>query len=122
VIVNYDLVFAKIILGRPLRPYLCSQLALTANTIHFQCQTSPRAGKPPILPIFVCYRSTSFLVIKNSDLIFVKILPGRLLTPYLWCQFARTARMAHFQGQTSPTEGKPSILQIFVCNNPRFFW
>ncbi|KAH0765401.1 hypothetical protein KY290_000690 [Solanum tuberosum] len=37
---NYDLIFAKILHGRPLRPYLWAQFALTANTIHFQGQTS----------------------------------------------------------------------------------
>ncbi|KAG5568910.1 hypothetical protein H5410_064073 [Solanum commersonii] len=33
---NSDLIFAKILLERPLRPYLWSQLALKAKTAHFQ--------------------------------------------------------------------------------------
>ncbi|KAG5608032.1 hypothetical protein H5410_019313 [Solanum commersonii] len=49
-----------------------SQLSLTAKTAHFQSQMSPGASKPPILPIFMCYDSLSFLVIWNSDLIFAK--------------------------------------------------
>jgi len=55
VIRNYDLIFANILPGCPLRPYLWSQLGLTAKTTHFQSQTIGGAGKPPILPIFVCY-------------------------------------------------------------------
>jgi len=55
VIGNSDFIFAKILSGRSLRPYLWSQLALTAKMTHFQCQTIPRAEKPPILTIFVCY-------------------------------------------------------------------
>ncbi|KAG5568907.1 hypothetical protein H5410_064070 [Solanum commersonii] len=38
--------FAKILPGRPLRPYLWNQLALTAKTDHFQGQTIPGASKP----------------------------------------------------------------------------
>jgi len=60
VIQNYDVIFAKILPGRPLRPYLRSQLALTAKTAPFQGQTIPGAGKPPILPIFVCYSPCIF--------------------------------------------------------------
>jgi len=93
-----------------------------AKTIHFQCQTSPRAGKPSILPIFVCNWSPSFLVIKNSNLIFAKILPERPLRPYLWSQLSLTAKMAHFQGQMSPRAGKPPILLIFVFYSLQIFW
>ncbi|KAG5568914.1 hypothetical protein H5410_064077 [Solanum commersonii] len=52
---NSDLIFANILPGRPLRPYLWSQLALKAKTNHCQGQTIPRATKPTILPIFECY-------------------------------------------------------------------
>jgi len=52
--------FAKFFLGRPLKPYLWNQLALTAKTSHFKSQMCPRAGKPPILPIFVCYSPWTF--------------------------------------------------------------
>ncbi|KAG5612763.1 hypothetical protein H5410_024044 [Solanum commersonii] len=44
-------------------------------------QMSPGAGKPPISPIFACYSSPSFLVIWNSDLIFVEIFHRRPLRP-----------------------------------------
>jgi len=44
-----------------------------------------------------------------------------LSTPYRWIQLALTAKMAHFQGQTSPKEGKPLILPIFVCYRPQIF-
>jgi len=76
-----DLIFVKILRGRPLRPSLWSQLALTTKTSNFQGQTSPGAGKPPILPIFMSYSSPYILVIWNSDLIFAKILHGRPLRP-----------------------------------------
>ncbi|KAG5628344.1 hypothetical protein H5410_000061 [Solanum commersonii] len=102
VIRKSDLIFAKILPGRPLRPYLWSKFALTAKIPHFQGQTIPGECKPTLLPIFICYSSPSFLVIQNSDLIFAKIIPGRPLKPYLWNQLARTAKMAHFKGQTIP--------------------
>ncbi|KAG5582387.1 hypothetical protein H5410_053014 [Solanum commersonii] len=38
----------------------------------FSRSNNPGAGKPPILPIFVCYNSPSFLVIWNSDVILVE--------------------------------------------------
>jgi len=93
---NSDLIFAKILPGRSLRPYLWSPFALMARMAHFQGQTSPRGGKPSILTIFVCYRSPSLLVIKNSDLTFAKNLPGRPLRHYIWSQLALIARMTHF--------------------------
>ncbi|KAG5568904.1 hypothetical protein H5410_064067 [Solanum commersonii] len=40
---NSDLIFAKILVGRPLRPYLQSQLAVTAKKAHFQGQVIPEA-------------------------------------------------------------------------------
>ncbi|KAG5569109.1 hypothetical protein H5410_058875 [Solanum commersonii] len=86
VIQNSDLIFAKIIPGRPIRPYLCRKLTLTAKTAHFQGQTIPRAGKPPL----------------NFDPIFAKIIPGRPIRPYLCSKLTLTAKTAHFQGQTIP--------------------
>jgi len=81
VIHNADLIFVDILHVRPLRPLLWSQLALTAKTTHFEGQTSPRAGKPLILPIFMCYNSPYFFVIWNYKIIFAKILRGRPLRP-----------------------------------------
>ncbi|KAG5588869.1 hypothetical protein H5410_039383 [Solanum commersonii] len=103
---NFDLIFAKTLPGRPLRPYQWIQLALTDKTFYFQGQMSLKAGKPPLLPIFMCYSSPSFL---NFDLIFAKILPGRPLRPYIWSQLALTAKMAHFQGQKSPRVARRSL-------------
>ncbi|KAG5568902.1 hypothetical protein H5410_064065 [Solanum commersonii] len=40
-----------------------------------------------------------FLVIKNSDLIFAKILPERPLRPYLRSNLALKAKTTHFQGK-----------------------
>ncbi|KAG5569111.1 hypothetical protein H5410_058877 [Solanum commersonii] len=81
VIWNFDLSFTQIFHGCPLRPLLWSQLALMANTTHFQGQTIPGPGKPPILLIFVCYSSPYFLVIQNFDAIFAKKIHGRPLRP-----------------------------------------
>jgi len=122
VIQNFDLIFAKILRGRPLRPYLWGLFALTAKTAHFKGQTIPRDGKPPLLPIFICYSSPSFLVIWNSDFIFAKILPGRPLRPFLWSQLALKVKTAHFQGQTISGSGKPHILPIFVCYSQWICW
>ncbi|KAG5603467.1 hypothetical protein H5410_024959 [Solanum commersonii] len=140
VIRNFDLIFAKNLLIRPLRPYLWSQLALRAKTSHFQGQTNPgadltyRANWPswpkrpifkvnrspkqetPTLPIFICYSSPSFLVIRNSDHIFAKILPGCSLRPYLWSQLAITAKTSQFQGQTIPEQSTE------ICGDPKFRW
>ena len=44
----------------PSRPCLCSRLSLTANTIHFQGQTSPEARIPTISTIFLCYSTPFF--------------------------------------------------------------
>ncbi|KAG5582372.1 hypothetical protein H5410_052999 [Solanum commersonii] len=49
-----------------------SQLSLMVKTVHFHSQTIPGVGKPPILPIFLFYRSPSLLVIRNSKVILAK--------------------------------------------------
>ncbi|KAG5569107.1 hypothetical protein H5410_058873 [Solanum commersonii] len=90
---NSDLIFSKILPGRPLRPYLWNQLALTAKTAHFQGQMIP----------------------EKSNLIFAKILHGCPLIPYLWSQLALTAKTAYFQGQTIPVASKPPFCQ---CSCP----
>ncbi|KAG5569106.1 hypothetical protein H5410_058872 [Solanum commersonii] len=77
-----DLIFAIILPGRPLRPYLWSQLALTAKTAHFKIKMILEAGKPPMLLIFMCYSPWIF---------------GRPLRPYLWSQLALTAKTTHFK-------------------------
>ncbi|KAG5613726.1 hypothetical protein H5410_013550, partial [Solanum commersonii] len=101
---NFDLIFAEILHGRSLRPYLWSQFSLTAKTIHFQGQTIPEltygASWPsrPKRPIFKVKRALA----QNSRLIFVEILRGRPLRPYLWSQWALMIKTTHFQGQTIP--------------------
>ncbi|KAG5569108.1 hypothetical protein H5410_058874 [Solanum commersonii] len=93
------LIFAKILLERLLRLYQQSQLALTTNTSHLQGQIIPGA--------FLTYGANwpsrpKWPIFKSFDLIFAKILPGRLLRPYLWSQLALMAKTAHFQGQMNP--------------------
>ncbi|KAG5588772.1 hypothetical protein H5410_049206 [Solanum commersonii] len=125
-----------------------SQLGLTAKTAHFQGQTNPGAGKPPILPIFTLAmepvgpygqnnpfsrsnvppsrNSTSFLpkflMDIRLDISYGASCPSRPKWPIfkvkrpldqLWSQLALTAKLAHFQGQTSPEASKPPILPIF---------
>ncbi|KAG5608029.1 hypothetical protein H5410_019310 [Solanum commersonii] len=68
---EFQSIFSKKIHGRPLRPYLWSQLALTSKTSHFHGQTSPGAGKPPFCQ-FSCAIVIGHLVIRNSNLIFAK--------------------------------------------------
>ncbi|KAG5576398.1 hypothetical protein H5410_056532 [Solanum commersonii] len=55
-----DVILAKIFCGRPSRTYLWSQLVPTGKPAYFKCQKTPRAHKPPLLPIFVCYRPQIF--------------------------------------------------------------
>ena len=43
---------------------------------------NPTGGKPLILPIFLCYSQSSFLVIQNFKMIFTKTLHGCMLRPY----------------------------------------
>ncbi|KAG5598312.1 hypothetical protein H5410_029682 [Solanum commersonii] len=88
VIWNFDLIFAKILPGRPLGPCLWNQLALM---------------------------SMKFLVIQNSDLIFAKNLPGHPFIPYLCSQLALMAKTTHYQCQTIPGADKRLILPIFEC-------
>ncbi|RAN66245.1 hypothetical protein, partial [Bacillus sp. SRB_8] len=73
--------FVKIFRGLPLRPYLGSQLSLTAKTSHFEGQICPGLGKPPILEDYHAIHSMKFLVIWNFDIIFAKIFRGRPLRP-----------------------------------------
>ncbi|KAG5574357.1 hypothetical protein H5410_054491 [Solanum commersonii] len=101
VIQNFELIFAKILLGRPLGPYVRSQLALTAKTPHFQGQTIPRVVH-------------GFLVIQNSDLIFAKILPGHPLRPYLWSQLALTPKWTIFKVKRSPKQVNPQFYQFSI--------
>uniref|UniRef100_M1DQA9 Uncharacterized protein n=1 Tax=Solanum tuberosum TaxID=4113 RepID=M1DQA9_SOLTU len=63
------------------------------------------AGKPPILPIFVCYSPRDLLVTWNSDVIFVKNLLGPPLRPYKWSQLVTTAKTVHIPGQTTLEAG-----------------
>ncbi|KAG5607809.1 hypothetical protein H5410_029301 [Solanum commersonii] len=90
VIGNFDIIFAKILHGPPLRPYykvkripeqLWSQLVTIAKMAHLQRQIIPEEGNPPILPIFVCYSPLDFM---------------------LWSQLVTTAKTAQLQGQTIP--------------------
>jgi len=54
-----------------------------------------------------------FFVIRNSNLIFANILPGRPLRPYLWSKLVLMAKTTHFQGQTIPEVGKPPFFADF---------
>ncbi|KAG5568921.1 hypothetical protein H5410_064084 [Solanum commersonii] len=58
---------------------------------HFQGQTIPE-------------QSMKFLSIQNSDLSFSKILPGRLLGPYVWNLLALTAKTTQYKDQTIPEQ------------------
>ncbi|KAG5578682.1 hypothetical protein H5410_049309 [Solanum commersonii] len=66
---------------------------------HLQGQTSPRVGKPPILPIFMCYCPRHFMVTRNSD---------------VWSQLVGTSNSTYLQVKTSLKAGKPPILPILM--------
>uniref|UniRef100_A0A3Q7GXB0 Uncharacterized protein n=1 Tax=Solanum lycopersicum TaxID=4081 RepID=A0A3Q7GXB0_SOLLC len=57
---NSDVRNAKSFFGRPSRPCLCIQFALTASPTHFEGQTSIEASIPLISTIFVCYSKPFF--------------------------------------------------------------
>ena len=50
----------------------------------FSRSNESRAGKPQILPIFVCYSLPSFFMIWIFEIILIKNLHRRTLRPYLW--------------------------------------
>ena len=55
-----DLKNAKFFCGRPSRPSLCIQFAITACPTHFEGQTSPEVCIPLISLIFMCYSKPLF--------------------------------------------------------------
>jgi len=120
VIQNSDLIFAKILPGRPLRPYLCSQLALMAKMANFQGHTSPRVGEPPFYQ-FLCAIVYRFFGNPEFGPHFCQNLPRHPLRPYLWRPLALTAKMDHFQGQMSPRAGKPPFYRFSCAIVHRFF-
>ncbi|KAG5578694.1 hypothetical protein H5410_049321 [Solanum commersonii] len=111
---------------------------------HLQGQTIPRAGKPTILLIFMCYSPWHFMVTqkkltltsvktfsmepvglygKNGPFRRSKKLKSRK-TPY----FTLAIEPIGLHGQNNPftrlnypQAGKPSILPIFLCYSPRHF-
>ncbi|KAG5607807.1 hypothetical protein H5410_029299 [Solanum commersonii] len=99
---NSDVIFSKNLHGPTLRPKIWSQLVTTAKTVKLQDQTFLGEGKPPILPIFMCYSPQDFMVTRTSE---------------LWSQLITTAKTAHLQCLTILGIGKPPILSILVCYN-----
>ncbi|KAG5578673.1 hypothetical protein H5410_049300, partial [Solanum commersonii] len=116
----------------PEQNLLWRKLGLTTKTAYLKCQTILGADLPyraswpsrPKLPISNVKRSSE----QNYDLIFAKILPIRPLRPYLWCQFALTAKTTHFVGQMIPgavngifgdPEFRPHFCQIFTSTTVR---
>ncbi|KAG5578685.1 hypothetical protein H5410_049312 [Solanum commersonii] len=109
----------------------------------FTNSNKPRAGKPPILPIFVCYTPRHFVVTQNSDVIFANNLNGPLVlystTFYGEPKFQRNfcqkptwtsvktlamepggcyGQNGSFTRSNEPRAGKPRILLIFMCYSP----
>ena len=85
-------------------------VALMTKTINFKDQTSTRTyNPPPPFFRFLCAIVHGFLVIQNSNFIFVEIFCGRLLKRQLWRNLALTAKTANFQGQTSPWHVNPQF-------------
>ena len=76
-----EIILAKNLQGRLSRHYLWRNTMVKMS--HFQDQTSPRAGKPLVLSIFMCCSPQSFLVIRNFKIIFAKNLRKRSFRMYL---------------------------------------
>lgn len=100
---NTDYIFEKLHI-RSSRQYLWNRLVNTYKTTHFQGQTSPRAGKPPILPIFMCYSPTFLLVIWNYEFIFSKNLHRHPLRPYLIDSFGLHGKIVPFSMSNEPEQ------------------
>ena len=78
---------AKNFYWRPLRPWLCIRLSLTASLAHFQGQTNSKALIPP-LRWFLCAIANHFLGNPDFDVKNFKKLCGRLLRPWLRIRLA----------------------------------
>uniref|UniRef100_A0A3Q7HKV6 Uncharacterized protein n=1 Tax=Solanum lycopersicum TaxID=4081 RepID=A0A3Q7HKV6_SOLLC len=115
-----DVKNATFFCGRPTRPFLCIQLAITACKTHLEGQTSPEMSIPLISTIFVCY-CTPFLGDPDSDVKNSKFFLRRPSRPCLSIRLAITACTIHLEGQTSPEASIPLILMIFVCYSTPFF-
>ncbi|KAG5576458.1 hypothetical protein H5410_056592 [Solanum commersonii] len=81
---------------------------------HFQSQKSPRAGKPPILPIFVCYSPWIFGSSRFQTPFFLKFFMDVRQETYLCSQLVPTGKPAHCQGKRIPGVGKPTSMDLLV--------
>ncbi|KAG5607802.1 hypothetical protein H5410_029294 [Solanum commersonii] len=126
---NFELIFAKIICGRMLRPYLWSQLTLTTKTSYFHSQTNPGAdlsygsSRPswPKRSIFKVKRPPDKTLAYGAswssrpirpifkDLNYEASWPSWLKQPIYKVkraldQLTLAAKTSHFQGLTNPGE------------------
>ncbi|KAG5582357.1 hypothetical protein H5410_052984 [Solanum commersonii] len=65
---NFDIIFAKKFYGHLFQTLAMEPVGLTTRMAHFQGQTSPKAGKPPFLPIFFIFK-----VKRSPEKTFIKI-------------------------------------------------
>ena len=100
--------------------FQCIQLALTSRPTHFEGQTSPEVSIPLIVTIFMGYIN-HFLDYPDSDVKNATFFCGRPSRPCRCIRLALTARLTHFEGQTSLEVSIPIILMIFVCYRKQFF-
>ncbi|KAG5591673.1 hypothetical protein H5410_042187, partial [Solanum commersonii] len=102
---------------------LLSQLVLRGKSAHFQGQTSPRAGKHPVLPIFVCVHGFLTLAI---DL----VGPDGQTDPFSMlnkpqssyvANWSRRANQPIFKVKQAPEQANPPFCRFFVCYSPWIF-
>ena len=101
--------FSQMFTWNSIKTYLWNWLVTTKMT-HFQGQTSPRAGKPPIVSIFVAIVHMIFCYLE----FFVKNLHGCLLRPYLWSQMVTTTKKGSFSRSNDP-KAVNSLFYWFSC-------
>ena len=70
---------------------------------------------------FSCSKGNHFLGDSDSDVKNAKFFCGRSSRPCLCIWLSITARLTHFEGQTSPKASIPLISTIFVCYRKPFF-
>ena len=115
-----DVKNAKFFRGRPSRPCLCIQLAITDCPGHLEGQTSLKRAYA-LFRRFSCAIAHHFLGDPDSDVKNAKCFRGRPSRPFLCIWLAITAFPTNLECQAIPEVSIRLISTIFVCYRTPFF-